>query len=69
MHSKDSTGTSLVVPGVKTVLPLLGVQVPALVGKLRSCVPNGVAKKEEKKKKIVNYPLCGEPNVSCHPFP
>ena len=51
MHSKDSMGTSLVVLVVKTVLPLLGVQVPALVGKLRSCVPNGVAKKEEKKKK------------------
>lgn len=51
MHSKDSIGTSLVVPVVKTVLPLLGVQVPALVGKLRSCVPNGVAKKEGKKKK------------------
>ena len=60
MHSKDSMGTSLVVLVVKTVLPLLGVQVPALVGKLRSCVPNGVAKKEEKKKKIVNYPLRSE---------
>ena len=69
MHSKDSMGTSLVVLVVKTVLPLLGVQVPALVGKLRSCMPNGVAKKEEKKKKIVNYPLCWEPNTSCHPFP
>ena len=56
MHSKDSMGTSLVVLVVKTVLPLLGVQVPALVGKLRSCVPNGVAKKEEKKKKDSELP-------------
>ena len=55
MRSKDSIGTSLVVPVVRTVLPLLGLQVPALVGKLRSCIPCGVTKKGGG---IVNYPLC-----------
>ena len=33
MRSEDSIGASLLVPVVKTALPLLGVQVPALVGK------------------------------------
>lgn len=56
MRSEDSIGASLLVPVVKTALPLLGVQVPALVGKQTLHATWCGQKRGEQKKKDSELP-------------